>query len=49
MKIIILTFILFLISCSNNDIEKNIDEPLEEKIQTDQSIDETDSEKQKEV
>ena len=43
MKIIILKLILFLISCSSNDIEKNIDEPLEEKIEIDQSIDETDS------
>ena len=43
MKLIFFTFIIFLISCLNNDLENINNEVLNEKIETSQPIDATDS------
>ena len=43
MKLIFFTFIIFLISCSNNDVENINNETSEAEIEVNQSIDDTDS------
>ena len=43
MKLIFFTFIIFLISCSNNDVENINNETAEVEIKVNQSVDSTDS------
>ena len=43
MKLIFFTLIIFLISCSNNDVENINNETAEVEIKINQSIDDTDS------